>query len=160
MVIHRSTNRKTILDTHYSYLNNYFKVYVEDDNDILIEDYIVKSISFNGGIYGTTAVLVDAANLFGKRASNKINFKIKTGSQETHEVCWRKYLVEVTKLSNASVTEIIQLTKLQMCENNGIFVNVVSRIKSVKPEIWMKEGGDEEPVVAPKYYISTKMRLI
>ena len=41
---------------------------MEDDNEILIEDDIVKAMSFNGGISGTTSVLVDAANLFGDRA--------------------------------------------------------------------------------------------
>ena len=54
------------------------------DNDILIEDDILKAISFNIGISGTTAVIVDLVALFGKRALDKINFKIKTGSQETH----------------------------------------------------------------------------
>ena len=44
---------------------------MENDNDILIEDDIVRAIIFNGGISGTTDVLVDAENLFGKRASNK-----------------------------------------------------------------------------------------
>ena len=39
---------------------------MEDDNDILIENYIMKTISFNGGMSGTTAVLVDATNIFGK----------------------------------------------------------------------------------------------
>ena len=51
---------------------------MEDDNDILIEDDIVKAISFNGGVSGITAVLFDEANLFGKRYLNKINFKIRT----------------------------------------------------------------------------------
>ena len=69
---------------------------MENDNDILIEDDIVRAIIFNEGISGTTDVLVDAANLFGKRASNKINFKIRTGSRETHEVCWRKDSVVVS----------------------------------------------------------------
>ena len=32
---------------------------MEDENKILIEYDIVKEISFNGGISGTTAVLVD-----------------------------------------------------------------------------------------------------
>ena len=77
---------------------------MEDDNEILIEDDIANAIIFNGGISGTTAVLVDAENIFGKRALKKINFKIKTRSRERHEVCWRKYLVEVTKPSNVSVT--------------------------------------------------------
>ena len=85
------------MDTHYSFPNENFQAYVEDDNDILIEDHIMRAISFNGGIFGTTAVPVNAANIFRKGAFKKINFKIKTGARETHEVCWQKYLVEVTK---------------------------------------------------------------
>ena len=52
---------------------------MEDDDYILIEDDIVKAKNFNGGIYGTNAVLFDAVNLFDKRALNKIIFKIITG---------------------------------------------------------------------------------
>ena len=48
---------------------------MEDNNEILIEDDIMKAISFNGDISGTTAVLVDAVNIFGKRASKKNNSK-------------------------------------------------------------------------------------
>ena len=43
----------------------------------------------------------------------------------------------------------------KVCKND-LFVNVVSRIKSVKPVIWMKEGSDNEEVAAPTYYISNK----
>ena len=73
---------KTRLDTDYSFLNKMFQEYVEDDNYILIKDVIVKAVSFNGGIYGTTAVLVDAANIFGKIPLNKNKFKIITGARE------------------------------------------------------------------------------
>ena len=59
------------------------------DNDILIEYDIVKAISCNCGIFGTTDVLVNEAALFGKRPLNKINFKIKTGAREKHEICWQ-----------------------------------------------------------------------
>ena len=54
MDIHRSTDRKNTIG--YSlFISKYkFQAYVEDENDILIEDDIVKSISFNGGISGTT----------------------------------------------------------------------------------------------------------
>ena len=55
-----------------------------------------------------------------------------------------------------SVPEIITLTKIQRYANNDIFVNVVSRIKSVKPTIWMKEVSDNEEVVAPTDDISNK----
>ena len=59
---------------------------MEDDNDILIEYDTVKAISFNGGIYGSTSVLVGAANLFGKRTLKKNKFKIRTGAQEKYEL--------------------------------------------------------------------------
>ena len=41
---------------------------MEDVNDILIDDVIVKAICLNGGISGINYVLVDAAALFGKIA--------------------------------------------------------------------------------------------
>ena len=55
-----------------------------------------------------------------------------------------------------SVTNIIPLTQLQKYANNDIFLNVVSIIKSVKSEIWLKEGGDEEPSVDTTYDMSNK----
>ena len=70
---------------------------MEDDNDIMIEYDIVKAISFNGGISGTTSVLVYEADLSGKISLKKINFKISTIPWETHEVCWREYFVQVKK---------------------------------------------------------------
>ena len=55
---------------------------MKDENDILIEDGILKAISFSGGIYGTSDVLFGAVNLIGKRTLKKINFKIKTWEQD------------------------------------------------------------------------------
>ena len=66
---------------------------MDNDNEILIEDDIVKDVSFNRGISGTTAVLVDAENLFCNISLNKNRFKIITGARETHELLWRKDLV-------------------------------------------------------------------
>ena len=122
---------------------------MEDDNDILIEYDILKAIRFNVGISGTTSVLVDAANIFGKRDLKKTNFEIRTGAWVTHEVCWREYLVEVTKSSNVSVPEIIPLTKLQRCAKNDLFVNGRSIIKSVHLSLCMNEGRYKEPVLDP-----------
>ena len=51
--------------------------------------------------------------------------------------------MEVKKSSNVSVPEIIPLTKLQKYANNDLFSNFVSRIKSAKTALWLKEGGDE-----------------
>ena len=75
---------------------------MEVDNEILIECDISKAISFYGGISGTTDVLVDAVNIFGKRALKKRNPKSEL-EHEKNELCWRKYSVEVTKSSNVIV---------------------------------------------------------
>ena len=40
---------------------------MENDNDILVGDGIVKAIFLNGGISGNTTVIVDVNNLFGKK---------------------------------------------------------------------------------------------
>ena len=122
---------KTRLGTHYSFLNKKIQAYVEDENVILVEYYIVKDISFSGGIPGTTAVLVDAKKIFGKRALNKNKFKIRTGARETYELCWHKDSVEATKSSNVSVPEIIPLNYA----NNDLYVekiqNLVSQVSTL-----------------------------
>ena len=66
---------------------------MEDYNDILIEDDVVKFISFNGGIYGTNAVIVDAAIIFVNIAFK--NIIIRTGARETYELLWQKDSVEL-----------------------------------------------------------------
>ena len=58
------------------------------------------------------------------------------------------------------VPEINPLNKLQKYANNDLFINVVSRIKSVKSELWSNEWGDEEPSVATTDDISKKMCVI
>ena len=57
---------KIRLDTHCSFFNKKFQAYVEDYNNILIEHDIVKAISTNGVISGTTSILVGAENLSDK----------------------------------------------------------------------------------------------
>ena len=71
MDIHIIIDRKNTIG--YSLFISQWKIqaYVEDYNDILIEDDIVKAIHFNGGLYGTTDVIVDAENLFDKRVLKK-----------------------------------------------------------------------------------------
>ena len=63
------------MDTRYSFLNETIQGYMENDNDILIEYYIVKAVSFNECIYGTTAVIADASTIFGERSLKKNNSK-------------------------------------------------------------------------------------
>ena len=93
----KSQTGKQRFHTHYSFINIKFQSYTEDNNDIIIEEDTVKAISFNGGISVTTSILVDVGNIFGKRSLKKINFKIRTGARETHEVYWWKDSAGVTK---------------------------------------------------------------
>ena len=51
------------LDTHFSYVNLIMKSFVEDGNDIVLEEHILRALSFRGGIAGTTGVLVDCDKL-------------------------------------------------------------------------------------------------
>ena len=81
-IVTEAQTGKHDLDTQYSYINKNFQAYLEDDNDILIEYDIVMAISFNGIISGTTAVLVDAKNIFRRRALKKHKFKIRTGARK------------------------------------------------------------------------------
>ena len=53
-----------------------------------------------------------------------------------------------------SVSDIVPLTNLQKYAKNGLFVNIFTRIKSFKSEIYLKEWIYEEPLIAPTYDIS------
>ena len=68
--------------------------------------------------------------------------------------------MEVTKSSNVSVQEIIQLNKLQRYANNDLLVNAASINKSVNPALCLKKWGDEELVLDPTDGIYKKSHLI
>ena len=51
------------LDTHFSYINLILKAFVEDGNDIVLEDHIFDALCFRGGISGTNVVLFNCSNL-------------------------------------------------------------------------------------------------
>ena len=69
---------------------------MEDDNNIIIEDDIVKAIIFYGGISGTTSVLVDAENHFGKRSFKENQFQ----NQKWSKVNICSMLAEILGWSN------------------------------------------------------------
>eukprot|EP00957_Ditylum_brightwellii_P167129 12722989-Ditylum_brightwellii.AAC.1 len=57
---------KGCLDTHFSFVNVKFRSYLEDNNDITMEEDIFTALGYRGGMTGTTAVLPNASNLNGK----------------------------------------------------------------------------------------------
>ena len=62
---------------HFSLKN---QSYVKDDNYILVGYDILKALSFNGDISGTTDVLVDAKDIFGKGTLEKNKFQNRNWS--------------------------------------------------------------------------------
>ena len=58
--------RRGRLDTHFLYINLVLKAYIEDGNDVILEDYIIDALSFCGGIADTTVLLYNCSNLSSK----------------------------------------------------------------------------------------------
>ena len=74
-------------------------------------------------------------------------------------MCWLENSMHVTKLSNISDPDIIQHPNMHKYINENLFLSINSRFKSIKPELWMKEGGDDEPKVAHVAGMSSKADL-
>ena len=74
------------MDTHFAYLNILFRSFVEDGNDIAVEEDIFSALSFNGGIAGTTTKLINAKNLVSPRISNNKKFACSAKTRSTHDI--------------------------------------------------------------------------
>ena len=73
------------LDTHFSYINLVLKAFVEDGNDVVLEDHILEALSFRGGIAGTAVLLYNCSNLPSKTLEKKYK-SAKVSSRATHEI--------------------------------------------------------------------------
>jgi hypothetical protein len=100
------------LDTHFSYLNLIFKSYIEDGNDIMLEEQILDAISFCGGVAGTTGVLINCEKLNGSAITKKFK-STKIGSRSTHELCWYENKIEIYESSGITVPEQLMAEKLK-----------------------------------------------
>lgn len=125
------------LDTHFSYVNTVFKSLVEDGNDILTEDHIIDALAFDGGIAGTTGILLDCANLQGETISKKFKTS-KVRSPSTHEIRWYDNKVEVYASSGITAPEIIRDSKLKNHEKKDLKVVVARSFTSDKPPLFIK----------------------
>ena len=133
------------LDTHFSYLNIVFKSFVADDNDIKTEPDIFRALQFNGGVAGSTAVLVNLTRLTGpivKKAVSKAAFKAATGSRATHDIFWTDDNVKVYTNSSITTPEIIpHTTKLSKWENCELSIAVTDTFRSEKPGLIERRNG-------------------
>ena len=75
------------LDAHFSFINFILISYVEDGNNIDLEEHIINALKFCGGTVGTTGILLDCS-MFPKAALKK-KFKSKfVKTRETHDIFW------------------------------------------------------------------------
>lgn len=125
------------LDTHFSYLNTVFKSFVEDGNDILTEEHVIDALAFDGGIAGTTGILLDCANLQGETISKKFKTS-KVRSRSTHEIRWYDNKVEVYASSGITAPEIIPDSKLKNHKKKDLKVVVARSFVSEKPPLFIK----------------------
>ena len=126
------------LDTHFSYLNLILKSFVEDGNDVVLEEHILEEISFRGGVAGTSGVLLNCDNLSGSAIKKKFKTS-KIGSRATHEVCWLENKVELYEASGITTPEVVLNKKLAQHKRNELDVQLGNSFTSDKPPLFVQE---------------------
>ena len=87
---------KSKLDKRFSFLNIKLKLYVEDNNDIVIEDEITNVIVFADGVQGITANLVDASIIGSQKCLNRFFTKLKQNQKQDLFMKWFGNMTEYT----------------------------------------------------------------
>ena len=130
------------LDTHFSYVNTVFDSFVADGNDILTERDIYQALNFQGGILGTTTLLIDGSRI---SSNNKVlltknGFKTKKiGVRETHDIKWGTLSVEVFSLSDITIPEVIDFLKLEEYNINVLDANIIHSNTSPKEPMFTSD---------------------
>jgi len=134
------------LDTHFSFLNTQFLSF---GTDMTTETDIFKALCFQGGLVGTTAILLDAQNLgTGKVLQNSKEFKAKTGVRATHEIQWNRdagtFGATVITLSGGlTKPEHIKVAKLATLPKRNLEIPVKESFTSEKPALFIHDKVDE-----------------
>jgi hypothetical protein len=90
--------------------------FINAGNDMLTETDIQRAMSFDGGIAGTTTILLDASRLVPLRndPNSQIKFKAKKGCCSTHEIEWTTTETRIYQLSGITTPEIISSATFAM----------------------------------------------
>ena len=106
-------------------MNIKLKSFVEDDNDIVVDDNVVQEISLLGSIKGTPTYLVDASLIGTQKLINQnvIDTRIKTRS--VHDIIWDDDKVSVTENSGITDGIIIGKDKLDRYTNCDLKIIVI-----------------------------------
>ena len=126
------------LDTHFLYMNLVLKAFVEDGNDVILEDHIVEALSFRGGIAGTRALLYNCSNLPSTTLDKKFKSK-KVSSRATHEIEWNEDKVHIYKSSGITAPEVVLKAKLDKHQPCHLDATVEKEFRSSKPPLIVPE---------------------
>ena len=128
------------LDTYFSYINLVLKSFVEDDNDMTLEEHIIQALGFRGGIAGTTGFLLNCSN-FTQHIIQGGKFNTSTVKRrETHDIWWKsRHEVHIQASSSLTPVEIIGRSKLNEHHNTKWYVPVLLVSYSSKPALLIKD---------------------
>jgi hypothetical protein len=125
------------VDTYFLYLNLILKAFVDDGNDVMLEEHILAAMSFQGGVSGTSGVLLNCDKLT-RLALNK-KFKIsRIGSRATHKIRRLKDKAEVHESSTITYPEVILAAKLRKHQKNKLAVVVADTFVSDKAPLFVQ----------------------
>ena len=82
------------------------KAFVEDGNDIVLEDDILEALSFRDGIAGTAVLLYNCSNLPSKTLEKKYK-SAKVSSRATHEINWYEDKLCINESSEVTAPEVV-----------------------------------------------------
>lgn len=125
-VMGEASKNKGDVDGHFAYVNVLFASFCEDGNDITCEEHIFQALQHQGGIRGSTAMVVDAKGINGQTLNSE-EFKCKTGVRSTHHIKFCNDGVRVYRQSILTEPELIPAATLNAIESNHLCAAVKKR---------------------------------
>ena len=126
------------LDTHFSFVNIVLKSFVEDGNNIDLEEDIFKALCFKGGIAGATVILFDCSAIPKKCISPTFKSRV-IGSRSTHHIIFHEDNVHIIESSGLTSPEIIKKEKLNKHKPSVLDGTVVQTFVSCKTPLFVPE---------------------
>ena len=103
-------------------------------------------MSYNGGIKGTTAVLLDALRLTGPIVTPKFK-STKVTTRSTHDIMWSTSTnnVSIYASSDISKPEVFTSEHLEKYVKNNLNIIAISEFKSLETALFVKDKITDAP---------------
>ena len=101
------------------------KSFVEDANDIVVEDNIVQNVSLLGAVKGTIVYLVNTPTIGIQKLTNKQFFDVRIKIRSIHDIIWNDEKVTVTKNSGVTDGSVVGKEKLDRHTNYDLNIGVI-----------------------------------